>query len=445
MSLGLRIGGEPRVVITGMGIVSPLGCSPEALWRALREGTCSIERQQVSSKLPFRFVSTVHRVGRDVKEFGPLPDSPRKLLRKALKLMNRETILGVVAGQQAVRESGLSGAGYSAERVGVSFGAGNVSIQPEDFLAGALNCRSEAGDFDPTQWGEAGLEQVDPLWILKCLPNAPACYLSMLNDFQGPNNTITEGPTAANTALSEAFVMVQEGIVDAMLAGAAGTLLEPVNVLHQLISDDISISETDQDPHTVCRPFDRNRTGSIPAEGAAVFVLERSDAATARNATIYGELIGTSATCAVGKEGTPQPSRALANALRLCLHEAELMPKQIGHVHAHAQSSQLDAAEAQALAEIFGEGANSPFVVALKSYIGNPGAAGGALELAASLLSLRSQLLFPILNYDFPDPECPVRAVRSADEYSGETVMNISLSSEGQASCVAVRAWNRAA
>jgi 3-oxoacyl-[acyl-carrier-protein] synthase II len=430
-----------RVVVTGIGVVSPIGSTKDAFWEALRAGRSGISslNSLPQSRFPQACAGEVREFEGRITDFGELDAATKKALRKALKVMNRETQMAVSAAQQALNDSKISADGYDPERIGVSFGAGYVSMLPQDFLAGIDACTNERDTFDFQRWGTDGIPQVAPLWLLKCLPNMPACYIAIYNDLRGPNNTVTQGAAAANIAVEEAYHLVADGAADAILSGGTGDNILPYSYLHTVLEEEVSPGGPN--PATICRPFDIGRTGSVVAEGAAAFLLEERNSAIARGATIYGEIVGAGSSCVVDRNHVPQLGQALANAIRAALNAAQLSPDEVGHVHAHGLSTQhADIEEAHAIRRIFGDRADTLPIVAAKSFIGNAGAGAGAMELAASLLALEQKHLFPTLNFEAPDPNCPIAPVVSSDVEAGESFLNVNMAPQGQASCVVVRA-----
>ncbi|MFQ5732099.1 MAG: beta-ketoacyl-[acyl-carrier-protein] synthase family protein [Planctomycetaceae bacterium] len=429
-----------RVVVTGLGVASPLGCDVGTFWQSLVEEESGISWLDDAANVGDGarvFGGAVRDFAGTIDDFGELEPRTKKAIRKALKVMNRETQLALAAAQHAVADSRLAEAGFDPERVGVCFGADNVSILPDDFLAGIESCTDENAEFVFDDWGTQGLPLVQPLWLLKCLPNMPACYIAIYNDFRGPNNSITQRESSANLAVVEAAGLISDGSVDAIVTGGTGTTIQPFNRLRARLADNIATGG--DDPSQVCRPFDKRRSGSVIAEGAAAFVLEEMESAVRRNATIYGEVLGGGSSCVARANGEPLAATALSNAMRSALRNARFSPDLVGHVHAHGLSTPVsDREEFRAFAAVFGERATWVPVVAAKSYTGNAGAGSGAMELAASLLAMQHGRLFPILNYQEADPDCPVAAVRSPDCDAGLAFLNVSMSPEGQASCLAV-------
>lgn len=406
-----------RVVITGLGVISPIGSDLESFWRGL------IDSQSETTSGAAAFDG-------NIDAFGELPKPTRKAIRKALKLMNRETQMGVAAGQQAITNSGLR-EHYDADRIGVCFGADNVSIMPQDFEAGVQACASD-GEFDEGRWGTEGVTEVAPLWLLKCLPNMPACHLAIINDLRGPGNTITQRDVAPNMAIAEAARVIKSGEAEAMVVGGTGTNLNPFNMMHARLENEVGDS-------TTCRPFDAESTGPVAGEGAGAFVLEDMTSAIARNAPIFGEVVGTASTSRVGHDGATACGKALASSMKQVLRRSALTIADIGHINAHGLGSQeLDAAEAHAIRDIFGLQTERVPVVTTKGHMANAGAGAGAMEFVASLLALQHGELFPIRNLTQLAADCPVLAINRTGHSAGDSFLNLNMFGRGLASCVAV-------
>ena len=427
-----------RVVVTGLGVTSPIGLTIEQFHESLASGRSGISAVPDAGHAGPRFGGVISDFTGHINDFGDLPTSLRKQLRKSLKVMNRETQLAVAATQGALRDSGLDQPSIDPERTGVSFGAGYVAIQPEDFLQGMEKCRTEDGDADLDRWGEHGLGEVQPLWLLTCLPNMPGCYIAMYNDLQGPNNTITLGDGGATLALAEAAHMIRDNLADVMVVGGCGNNLDSCSLMHVLLDEDLA--DAHDDPHHILKPFDRHRTGALPAEGAAAFVLEEYEAAMRRGATIYGEFLG-SGSSAVVQGRTPQRGQAIANAGRAALQAADSTPADIGHIQAHGLSSRrVDAEEATAIRAILGNLADYVPVTSAKSYFGNASAGSDAMELAAGLLALHHGSLFPVLNCRDVDSDCPINPVRNEPSDAGPSFLKLSVTPQGQAAAIVIRA-----
>lgn len=432
--LRLRDGVElPRIVVTGIGVVSPRGRTAAAFWSGLTSPTSA----GAGALEPGGALSVgVADFNGHIDSFCELSPVTRKSVQKSLKLMNRETQMGVAAGQQALQDSGLLENGIP-DRIGICFGAENFAVMPEDFQAGVQACSDSSGEFNSDRWGEEGIPEVAPLWLLKCLPNMPACHLAILNDLRGPGNTITQRDVAGNMAIAEACRIIKDGDADAMVVGATGTTLTASASRHP--DDESEFVEAE---NNVCRPFDRRRQGSVPGEGAGVIVLEEMHSALHRGAPIYGEILGTASASCSGRERAIACKNGLVNAMRQALQRAGLDPESLGHIHAHGLGTVTsDFAEAQAICQVLGKSAGRIPVVAAKSHLANAGAGSGILELIASLLALRNGHLFPVLNFNEPDPMCPVRPARNCDDAAGSSFLNLNMFGRGIASCVAAGAF----
>jgi len=429
-----------RVVITGMGLICPLGNSKEALWEAIRAGQSGVLPVSAADhgEIPVPFAAEARQFQGKIEDFGPLDKERSKAIRKGLKMMCRECQMGVASAQLALHDAGLSGK-TDPSRTGIAFGVDHVITMPDDFLAGVQQCSTD-GRFDYSRWATEGMPKMSPLWLLKYLPNMPASHLAIYNDLRGPNNSLTMREAAANMAVGEAFQIILRGSADAMLAGATGTRLHPLKAIHALQQE--QVSTVAGDPSSACRPFDLHRTGMILGEGAATLVLEELNTALARGATIYGEVLAAASSASAGRGLVAHRSQAMVNVLRAVLRSADLSPDEVGHLHAHGLATRsCDIDEAQAIHEVFRRRDRPLPVVAAKSYFGNLGAGSGMIELAASLMALEKGDLFPVLNYQTPDPECPVSVAVDRDVPAGPTFVNLSVTPQGQASAVLVRRY----
>ncbi|MHC4177682.1 MAG: beta-ketoacyl synthase N-terminal-like domain-containing protein, partial [Planctomycetota bacterium] len=254
----------------------------------------------------------------------------------------------------------------------------------------------------------------------------------------GPNNSLTLREAAGNAAVAEAQQIILRGSADVMLAGATGTRAHPMKMLHAAQQEELAGGNGD--PTRACRPFDRDRTGMVLGEGAGTILLEELAAAEARGASIYAEVVAGASTSAIGSNLLARREQAMASALRAVLRNAGAGADDVGHLHAHGLSTRsADAEEAQAINEVFGGRARPLPLIAAKSYFGNLGAGSGMVELVASLLALRHDRLFATLNYETPDPECPVAAVVDDQQRAGSSFVSLSVTPQGQASALMVR------
>lgn len=374
----------------------------------------------------------------DIDAFGPLDKERKKAIRKGLKVMCRECQMGVAAAQLALHDSGLPVGKFDPERIGITFGADYMLTVAEDFSEGIRQCLDERGQFQFSRWAADGLTKMSPLWLLKYLPNMPASHLAIYNDFRGPNNSLTLREAAANAAVGEAFQTILRGSADIMLVGATGTRLHPMKMLHACQQEELANGHTD--PSRACRPFDRNRTGMVLGEGAGAIVLEELAVAQARGAAILGEVVAAASSSVVDRDMTAHGDRAAVNVLRAVLQYSGMSINDVGHLHAHGLSTRVgDAEEARAIDEVFSTRKAPLPVVAAKSYFGNLGAGSGMVELIASLMAWQDDHLFPVLNYETPDPECPVAVVTDGATPPGGAFINLNVTPQGQAAAVLVR------
>lgn len=430
---------QRRVVITGIGLVTPLGNSKEALWSALAAGRSGVGPLVAlpPGALPVKYGAEAPFQGK-VEEFGPLEKEQAKAIRKGLKVMCRECQMGVAAAQLALTDSGLAGK-TDPVRTGIAFGSDYMVSLPDEFASGIAGCLGPDRRFEFSRWAREGMPKMSPLWLLKYLPNMPASHLAIYNDLRGPNNSLTMREAAANVAVGEAYQAILRDSAEVMIAGATGTRIHPLKTVHALQQEQIALGNGD--PATVSRPFDRDRSGMVLGEGAAALVLEEMQAARARGATIYGEVVAAASSAVAERAMRAHRDQAMRNVLAAVLRGAGVTPDEVGHIHAHGLSTTTcDAAEAQAIQAVFG-GRRQPIpVVAAKSYFGNLGAASGLVETAASLMAFGRGRLFRVLNYCHADPECPVNVVTDEAVPPGECFVNLNVTPQGQASAILIRA-----
>ena len=436
-----------RVVITGMGQVSPLGSTLDALWSALSSAQSGVAPWQSlpGDNLPTKCAGEASQFTGEIGDFGPLDKERQKQIRKGIKVMCREIQMGVAVAQLALADARISPASLDQEsvdpeRVGVIYGCDYLMTVPDEFSAGVAQCAGGNGRLDFPRWGGEGMEKLAPLWLLKYLPNMPASHIAIYNDFRGPNNSITQREASANLAIGEAYEIIRRGHADLIVTGATGTRVHPLRTLHIILQEEIASDGVE--PAKASRPFDKDRAGMVLGEGAAAVILERLDRALARGAPIYGEVVGHASSTVAGPNLVAKRDVALTNTIRMALRSAGLLPEQVGHIHAHGLSTRTcDIDESRAIREGFGAAAGRVPVTAAKSYFGNLGAGSGMVEFIASVLAMRHERLFPILNYDTPDSDCPINAVASSGGKPGDSFINLNVTPQGQASAAIVRRY----
>jgi 3-oxoacyl-[acyl-carrier-protein] synthase II len=431
---------QRRVVITGLGLISPLGSTPEALWSALAVGQSGVAPVSLlpAERQPLKFAGEARQFTGEIEDFGPLEKERKKSIKKGLKVMCRETRMAVAAAQLALADAGFAEASPDPEMSGVVLGSDYMLTMPEDYESGMKTCAS-AGEFDFRRWGKEGLGEMAPLWMLKYLPNMPASHIAIYNDLRGPNNSLTMREAAGNLAVGEAFRTIQRGHANLMLAGATGTRILPMQAIHALQTEQMAAENGD--PSKASRPFDRGRTGMVAGEGAGMVVLEELSSAKARGATIYAEIRGLGSANVSDERLVGKCDVALARAMRAAMNDANASVSDVGHINAHGLSTvERDADEARAIREVFGSLADWLPVTAPKSYFGNLGAGSGVVELVSSVLALRNGRLPRVLNYATPDPACPVAAVADDSTPCGRSFLNLSVTPQGQAAVLFVTA-----
>ena len=425
-----------EVVITGAGVVSPIGIGKQALWKSLcerRSGVAPIAAWQ-QTRLPARFGAEVRDF--DAKQYV----SPRK----TLKVMCREIQMGYAAAILAVQDAGLKPTAVESgpaaavvvdpERFGIVFGEEFHYSVPEDMLEVARHCVVE-GHFEYDRWGSRAMSDIFPLWLLKYLPNMTACHLAIALEARGPNNSITIGEASSLSALIESARIIARGHADVMIAGGTGSRLNLTALIHR---GDCKMSLRNDDPASASRPFDAARDGMVNGEGAGAIVLESREHATARGANILARVLGDSLTFDPPANNSVQHENGFHRVIRAALRSAELEPGQIGHVNAHGLSTQEDdRAEARAIRDCLGD---VP-VTAPKSFFGNLGAGGGAVETIVSLCALAAGEIPVTLNYQTPDPNCPLRLVFDEPrKLEQPTALLLNKSGSGQVAAVVIAA-----
>lgn len=429
---------KPRIVITGLGVVSPIGCELEAVWESLTQGRSGIRpiASLPMQSLPFQSGGECVDFTGAIEDYGVLDKLLQRAIKKSSKVMCREIEMGVAAAQKALLHSGLSPETRNPDRVGVLFGSDYILTRPEEYADGVNNCRDEAGEFHVERWPVDGLPKVNPLWLLKYLPNMPNSHVAIFNDLRGPNNAITVREASMNLSVSEAAAIIERGQADAMLVGATGSRIHPLRTAHVTLIE--RMAHERKEPSEMARPFDTTRDGMVVGEGAGALMLESYEHATARGAKIWGELVGHGAAM-VGPRGDRDSLRmAVASALGAAVRTGRERLGKTWHVHAHGLSTpDADASEARGIADVIGEFGDSVSVTSAKSYFGNLGAGAAAVELVCSLLALEHKSLFPIKNLKSPCPEATWKAA-SAGQNPGSGFAHVSYTLQGQASCLAI-------
>ncbi len=429
-----------RVVVTGMGVVSPLGTTADALWGRLSSGQSGVGPLTVvpADAFPTSVAAEAREFQGKMDDFGPLPKDVKRAIRKGLRVMCRECQMGVAVAQKALADAGLEPGQFDPERVGISFGSDYMITEAEEFNSAVHHCRDAQGRFDFKRWATDGLTQMSPLWLLKYLPNMPASHLAIFNDLRGPNNSLTLREAVVGAVVGEAFHIIAEGRADAMLVGATGTRIHPIKMIHATQHE--QLTPGDGDPAEASKPFDRDRSGQVLGEGAAAMILEELSHAQARGAAIAAEVLGGACRASIGPNMLARREQALVNAITAALRIAKVQPGDVGHVQAHGLATRsCDVDEAKAIQRVFGGRSQAIPVTTPKGHFGNLGAGGGMVELICGVLSLRHDRLLPVRNFRTPDPECPISPVTGDGTRPGDLFVKLAVNHQGQASAAVVR------
>ena len=407
-----------RVVITGLGAISPLGITVEDLWAGLISGACGIDT-----------IKAFDPVGFSCKLAGEAPDFKvqkyvPKSHRKAVKLMCRDIRLSVVAADEAIRDSGLVTGAIDAEnininpaRTAINIGAGVISCDMVE-LGPAVAKSITNGRFDIRKWGTDGLENLTPIWLLKYLPNMLACHIGIIHNIQGPSNSITCGEASGPLAIGEATGVIARGQADAALAGGCEAKVNPLLMLRQCLLKRAT-SENNDNPETAYRPFDADAKGCVFGEGAGMVVLEDIDSAAKRGAKIYAEVVGVGSSNDINSacEQLEPDGKGIQIAIEAALADAGISPDELDLVIPHGTGILADdLAEATAIQNALGSAAEEVAVWPTKSMLSNTGAASGALDVIAAAMAMDEGKIGPAKNCDNMAPGCRLNITNKAQE-----------------------------
>lgn len=368
-----------RVLVTGVGVASPLGCSVPRFWNQLLEGKSGVRRISDIALLHCRT-----QIGAQVSEY----DDRQYFSQKELQRLSKTSQFAIVATTEAIHDAQLKIKSFESSKVAIIIGSsigGFVASEPffqDIFTTGTAS----------------------PLTIPVVMNNAPASNISIRFGIKGPMLTTDAACASSAHAIGYAFNMIRFGLVDAVITGGADSALSPGVI--QAWSGLRALSERNDSPEQASRPFSRDRDGIVLGEGSGILILESEESATKRNAKIYAEIIGYGAT-SDGHHLTQPSSRGNGEAMRLALTDARLPPESIDYINAHATATTWnDKTETTAIKNVFGSHAYKIPIVGIKAAIGHSIGAVASLEFISCMLSIRDGIVPPTINYTERDPEC---------------------------------------
>jgi 3-oxoacyl-[acyl-carrier-protein] synthase II len=376
---------ERRVVITGIGVLSPVGNDLESFWESLKAGRSGISRYTAFDSEKFD-----SKIAGEVRGFEPAPFYKTP---KDVKRTDRYTQLAVAAGQMSLDDAGLDLAALDLDRAGVMIGSG----------VGGLATMEE----QVTKMALKGPDRTSPFMIPMMISNMASGFISMEHGLRGPNMAIVTACATSNHCMGEAWRIIKFGDADVMLAGGSEACIVPVGIAGFCAMR--ALSTRNDEPERASRPFDRGRDGFVMGEGAGVIILEEYEHAKKRGARIYCELAGYGLTADAYHMSAPLPGgEGAARCMAMAMKHAKVNPGEVDYINAHGTSTPVgDVCETKAVKSAFGPHARDGLLVSsTKSMTGHLLGAAGAIEMAASVLTMRDGIVPPTINLDDPDPEC---------------------------------------
>ncbi|MDY6843232.1 MAG: beta-ketoacyl-ACP synthase II [Thermodesulfobacteriota bacterium] len=372
-----------RIVITGMGAITPLGIGVDVSWKALCAGKSGID---YITRFDVNALPT--KIAGEVKNFNP----EDYLDKKQIKRMDLFTQYALVSTIMAVEDANISFADGESERVGVIMGIGLGGIETfEKNHALLLN---------------GGYKKVSPFFIPMLIANMASSYISIHYGIKGPTKAVITACASSAHAIGDAFKMLQCGLVDVAICGGSEAAITPLGISGFSVIK--ALSTRNDDPPKASRPFDKERDGFVPAEGAGVLILEELEHALSRGAKIYAELVGYGANSDAYHITAPEPSGQLASrCMEMAILDAGININEVDYINAHGTSTPLnDAVESKAIHLLFKEHARALKISSIKSMIGHLLGAAGAVEAISTILTIKEGIIPPTLNYENPDPDC---------------------------------------
>lgn len=388
-----------RVVVTGMGMVTPVGADMESTWSALLAGRSGVGPISLfdARTFPTRIAAEVH----DFRLDDYLPDASRWAEH------SRNSKFALAAAKMAMKDSGLEdeGSRLNRRRFGVYLGSGEGQQDFPRFVR-LVKETSHEGHVDTAEFTRLGIHELHPIREAEQEPGTPSGHLASVFGAQGPNANCLTACAASSQAIGEAFELIRRGSADVILSGGTHSMIHPFGVTGFILLT--ALSTRNDEPQRASRPFDRDRDGFILGEGAGMLVLEELEHAKARGARIYGEIVGYGSTAdAFRITDSHDEGRGAIACIKEALACAELAPSDIDYINAHGTSTAVnDSIETLAIKRAFGEEAYRVPISSTKSMMGHLIAAAGSVEAIVCLLTIRDGVMPPTINLDNPDPEC---------------------------------------
>jgi 3-oxoacyl-[acyl-carrier-protein] synthase II len=381
-----------RVVVTGLGAVTPIGTGASDFWKALIAGENGVSQVSYFDTSAYR-----SQLAAEVKSF----DAEKWIDPRETRYMDRFSQYGVVSSILAWEDAGLNASSFDPLRAGVIIGSG---------IGG-----SKTIEDGHTKLGQRGPRGLHPFFVPKLLINTAACLVSIRLGLKGPLSAPSVACSSGANAIGDACRIIERGDADIMLAGGSEACITPLAYGGFCATRAMSANP---DPGKACRPFDRERDGFVMGEGAGIAFLENREHAISRKANIYAEVVGYGNTADAHHLTAPGPGgEGMARVMQVALHDAHLKPEKVGYVNAHGTSTPLnDKNESAAIMKVFGSHAYKLKVSSTKSMIGHLMAASGAVEFVATALSVHHGMVPPTIHYENPDPECPLDYVPGGPE-----------------------------
>jgi 3-oxoacyl-[acyl-carrier-protein] synthase II len=381
--------GRRRVVVTGLGLISPVGIGVEESWAALVAGKSGIGPITLFDASTFPT-----RIAGEVKGFDPAQFMDRKEVRRNDRFIH----FGLAAAAMAVKDSGLDMSKEDAERVGCIVGAG----------IGGLGTIED----EHTTYLQKGVKKIGPFFIPSLIVNLAPGQISIKYGMKGPNFSPVSACATANHSIGDAMIYIERGMADVMITGGCEATITPLGIGGFCAAR--ALSERNDAPEKASRPFDKHRDGFVAGEGSGILVVEEYEHARRRGARIYAELVGYGATADASHITAPAPEgEGGQRAMRMALRDAGVSPDQVGYVNTHGTSTPAgDVAECQAINKVFGDHARDGLMVSsTKSMTGHLLGAAGGLEAVVSVLAIARGVLPPTINVDEQDPECALDVI----------------------------------